>query len=402
MKRKVSFGRFLFSLGIIATQVYALILIFTHHAHAGVSLATITFGDTAAPNDIAMYFDAVFTTSLKNARGLLIDNIGASNALFHMIRKSDMYESADGGTYIEEELMYALSPMEPYDGFDELSTAETDGVTAVQYEWRQLATPVVYSMKQIILNRRKIISLVKTKMQQCRMGIEEGFSRQFNQGSGNAAIETAYTNPINGAKSINPLGLLIKFDPTTSTLVGNLNQSTSTFWRNITKTSAATTGDGFIAEWMNIYNTCSLGSGGAPNLNVCDQITYEIASMALYKRYRQTSSDNDFPFTNIRIPFGSGKSLLVLEDKIPDAYNNLISTATNGTMYLINSQFFKMRYIEGRDFEMLQDENGKEFTKPPNQDARVGACAWMGQTTLNQRRKQGVWGKIARMAAFTF
>jgi hypothetical protein len=94
--------------------------------------------------------------------------------------------------------------------------------------------------------------------------------------------------------------------------------------------------------------------------------------------------------------------LLVLEDKIPDAYNNLISTATNGTMYLINSQFFKMRYIEGRDFEMLQDENGKEFTKPANQDARVGAVAWMGQTTLNQRRKQGVWGKIARMAAYTF
>lgn len=399
---RISTGRMLFSLGVILAQVYSLVLIFTHHATAGISLATITFGDNASPNDIAMYFDSVFTQSLKNARGLLIDNIGNTNALLHAIMKGDMYESADGGTYIEEELMYALSRMEPYDGFDELSTAETDGVTACQFEWRQLATPVVYSMKQIIQNRRKIIDLVKTKMTQCKMGIQEGFSQQFNQGSGTGALETAYSNPINGAKSINPLPLLIKFDPTTSTFIGNINQSTSTWWRNQTKTSAATTGDGFMQEWMNMYNTCSLGSGGAPDLCVCDQGTYEIASMALYKRYRQTSSDTDFPFTNIRIPFGSGKSLLVLEDKIPDVFNGFTNTLTNGTMYMINSQFFKMRPITGRDFEMLTDENGKVFIKPPNQDARVGHCAWMGQTTINQRRKQGVIGKIARAAAYTF
>lgn len=402
MKREITFGRMLFSLGVILAQLYSVVLIFTHHAHAGVSLATITFGDTASPSDIAVYFDSVFTQSLKNARGVLIDQIGATNALLHTILKGDMYEDADGGTYIEEELMYALSPMEPYDGFDELSTAETDGVTAVQYEWRQLATPVVYSMKQIIQNRRKIIDLVKTKMNQCKMGIQEGFSRQLNQGSGNGAIETAYSNPINGAKSINPLGLIVKFDPTTSTFCGNINQSTSTWWRNNTKTSAATTGDGFIAEWMNLYNTCSLGSGGAPDINVADQQTYEIASMALYKRYRQTSSDNDFPFTNIRIPFGSGKSLLVLEDKIPDAFSNLISTATWGSLYMLNSQFFKLRPITGRDFEMLTDENGKVFTKPPNQDARIGHCAWMGQLTTNNRRKHGVLGKIARIANYTF
>jgi len=406
MKREVSFGRMVFSLGVILAQVYSLVLLFTHHAQAGISLATITFGDTAAPNDIAIYFDSVFTQSLKNARGILIDNIGNSNALFHKIIASDMYQDADGGTYIEEELMYALSPMEPYDGFDELSTAETDGVTAVQFEWRQLATPVVYSMKQIIQNRRKIIDLVKTKMNQCKMGIQEGFSKQFMQGSGAGAIETAYSNPINGAKSINPLGLLIKYDPTTSTLIGNINQSTSTWWRNKTADSAATTGDGFIAEWMHMYNTCSLGSGGAPDLNVADQVTYEIASMALYKRYRQTSSDSDFPFTNIRIPFGSGKSLLVLDDKVPDAYTNAIPNAsgalTYGSMYMINSQFMKLRPITGRDFEMLTDENGKTFTKPANQDARIGHCAWMGQATVNNRRKHGVLAKVARMAAYTF
>jgi hypothetical protein len=403
-ERKVSFGRMLFALGILSAQIYSLILLFSHHTYEGVSLATITFGDTAAPSDIAKYFDALFTQSLANSRGLLVDQIGASNAFLHMIMKSDSYESADGGTHIEEELMYALSPMESYDGFDELSTAETDGVTAAIYEWRQLATPVTYSMKQIIQNRRKIINLVKTKMTQCSMGIEEGFSSNFMRGGGDALIDTPKTNPINGSLSIEPLGKLVKFDPTTSTLIGNINQSTSTWWRNQTKTSASgtNTGSTFIAEWMNIYNTCALGTGGAPDICLADQQTYEIASMSLYQKYRQTSSDTNFPFTNIRIPFGNGQSLLVMDDKVPDAFSNLTSTATFGTMYLLNSKFFKIRPIEGRDFEMLEDENGKVFTKPANQDARVGHCAWMGQVTVNNRRKHGVWGKIQRSAAFTF
>lgn len=400
MKRKVTFSRVLFSLGVIAAQIYALVLIFSHHTTAGVSLATLTFGDTAAPSDIAMYFDALFTQSLKNARGVLIDNIGASNAVFNKVIGGDQYESADGGTYIEEELMTALTVAESYDGMDELSTAETDGVTAVQYEWRQIAAPVVYSMKQVIQNKRRILDLVKTKMTQCRMGLQEGMSGAFMRGAGDAAIQTAKTNPINGSLNINPLGLLIKYDPTT-TNVGNLNPANTTLWRNITKDSAATTGNGFIQEWMNVFNSCSLGTGGSPNLCLADQTTYELASMAIYQKYRQTSSDQSFPFTNIRIPFGDGKGLLVLDDKVPDAYSNLTSTATYGSLYHLNTQFFKLKYIEGRDFEMLTDENGKAFIKPANQDARVGHCAWMGQSVINNRRKLGVLAKIARTLTFS-
>lgn len=399
-KKKISFGRMIFSLGVILAQVYSLVLILTHHAHAGVSLATITFGDTAAPNDIAMYFDAVFSQSLKNARGILVDNIGTSNAFFNRLIASDMYEATDGGTYIEEELMYALSPMESYDGMDELSTAETDGISVAIYEWRQLATPVTYSMRQIIQNKRRILDLVKSKMQQCTMGIQEGFATHFMQGSGDGAIETPKVNAINGSKSINPIGLLVKFDPTTSTLVGGINQSTSTWWRNRTKTSALTSasnGVAFMAEWLNIYNTCALGTGGPPDICLADQVTYEIASLALYEKYKNTlGTDNAFPFTNIRLPFGNGKSLLVLDEKVCDAYSNTVSTATYGTMYLLNTQFFRLRPIEGRDFEMLTNENGKEFTKPHNQDARIGHCAWMGQATINNRRKHGVWGKLPR------
>lgn len=408
-KREVSTSRFLFALASLSLQVYSIYLLFFGSVAEGISIATITFGDTSAPSDIAKYFDAVFTQSLQNSRGMLIDNIGASNAFLHSLIKSDNYEATDGGTHIEEQLMHALSPMESYDGYDELSTAPTDGISAALYEWRQLATPVTYSMKEVIQNRRKIINLVKTKMTQCQMGIEEGFSRDFMQGSGAGALATPRVNGVNGSLSIEPLPKLVRYDPTfaSTVLVGNINPSTSSWWRNrvledgTAPSVASTTPATFLKNWMNIYNTCSLGTGGSPDICLVDQGTYELCSMVLYERYRNTTtSDNTFPFTNIRIPFGSGKSLLVLDDKVPDVFSGTLATTTFGTMYLLNSKFFKIRPIEGRDFEMLTDEQGKTFAKPINQDARVGHCAWMGQTTVNNRRKHGVWGKIPRTLTF--
>ena len=373
---------------------YSIYLLF-HKDFSGILLATITFGTTTAPSDIAIYFDAVFSQSLALNRKQLIDNIGTSNAFFHKLIKSDMYESAPGGTDIREELMYALSPMESYDGYDELSLQTTDGITTAVFEWRQLAVPISYSMKELKQNKQRILNLVKSKMTQMELGIQEGFATHFMQGSGDLALATAKVNAVNGSSSINPIALMIAYDPTTATSIGNISQSTSTWWRNKTKTfGATTTYDAFLREWMNIFNSCGLGTGGPPDICLCDQTTYELASFALYQRYRQTSSAMDFPFTNIKIPFGSNNSLLVLDEKTPDVYSNLTSTATYGSMYLINSKFFKVRYEEDSDFQMLKDENGKEFTKPINQDARVGHTAWMGQVTLNNRRKHGVWGKI--------
>lgn len=398
MSRKEGLLGLIKSTFILFCQVYALYAFFFGNVYEGVLIAAITFGDTASPSQISTYFDSVFSQSLPAYKAQLTDNIGALNAFLFQLLKSDMYESEEGGAYWLESLMYALSPMESYDGYDELSTQTTDGVTDAVYEWRQLATPVSYSMKELIQNKRKITSMVKTKMTQMEMGIQEGFATHFMQGSGDGALHTPKVNAVNGSQSLNPLPLLVKFDPTV-TSVGNIDPATYTWWRNKTKTAVITSASkaaDFLAEWLNIYNTCALGTGGPPDICLTDQVTYELASLAIYDKYRNVQGDPNFPFTNIKLPFGNGKSLLCLDDKVPDAYSGTLSTATYGTMYLLNSKFFRMKYIEGRDFEMLEDENGKTFVKPANQDSRLGHTAWMGQAGVNNRRKHGVWGKIPR------
>lgn len=366
----------------------------------------ITFGSTSAPSSITTYLDSVFAQSLANYSKKLIDNIGASNALLHKILQSGNYKVANGGTYIAENLMYALSPSDSYDGYDELSTATTDGIGQTQWEWRQIATPISYSMKEVIQNMQKLTDLVESKIMQAEMGIQEGWAQalMFGNVPNGGLMTSPRTSLTNASLNIEPLPKLIAYNSTSLT-VGNISEAApNTWWRNKSATSTATTYTAFMGELLNMYNLCANGSGGAPDLILMDQVTYQLFTMA-YLTYFKTNAGaagNEFPFVASKFM----NATVVMDDKVPDVYNGTIPTLTggagdpasltNGTAYFINTKFFKVRYAPGRDFEMLKDENGKTFAKPINGDSRVGAIGWMGNVTVSNRRKHGVLGKIAR------
>lgn len=350
----------------------------------------ITFGTAGVPSQKTINIDSLFAMSLAAYKKELFDNIASSNAALNMLMKSNAYESQAGGTHIEVPLMYALGTMDWYDGYDELSTLPTDGVTNAIYEWRQCAIPISYSMKEVKQNKQRILRLVETRIKQAELGIIEGFSTAFMQGGGAGALTTAASSGVNGASGINPLPLLVAFDPTTSTSIGNINQSTSTWWRNKTKTSSATTYDGFILEVNNLFNSCSLGTGGSPNLGIADQTTFELFNHGLYQKYRQINRDSNFNFDNV-VHRGCR---FVLDDKVPDVANNTVSL-TEGSLFLLNLKFFHMIYEEDSDFELLKDDSGKTFQKPTNGDSRVAHIAWMGNVGVSNRRKHGVMGDIA-------
>lgn len=356
---------------------------------------TAVFGSTSAPSDVQIYLDSVFSSSLANYNKKLVDQIGASNAFLDVLLKSDLYQSYDGGTDIRQPLLYELSTMDWYDGYDELPLFPTDGITEAVFTACQAAIPIQYSMKEVIQNRQKIFDLVDAKIQQLEGGMAEGFAQAFMWGAGTGALRTPVTGST-GASGIEPISSIIDYTPTTSRTIGNINQSTSTWWRNATKTSTATTYDGLLFEFNSFYNTLALGTGGPPDLILVDQITFEALSIALWAKYRQTGSDNNFNFTNFRLPFGNGKTLLVMDDKVPDVANGLTNAATKGTAFFLNRNFAKVRYIPDRDFKMLKDENGKSFVKPPRGDSRLGHMVWMGAVTISNRRKFGVMGNIGR------
>lgn len=354
----------------------------------------VTFGSGSAPSQVTLNLDSLFGTSLAAYRKELIDNIGQTNAFFHEIMKRELYEGQDGGSHIQIPVMYALATADSYDGYDELSTLPTDGITDAIYQWRQCAAAIAYSMKEVKQNKQKIVDLVKARIMQAEMGLQEYFSQSLLWGAAadGGSLTAARTSPVNGSSSIDPLTLLIKFDPTTSTSIGNIAQDTNTWWRNKTFTSAASTYDAFLLELDHAFNNTSLGTGGKVNQVIFDETSYELFVHALYQKYRQIKTDENFPFENTVFK----NAIVTMDDKVPDVYSGTTSAATYGSCFLINSKFFKLIHEDDSDFEMLKDENGKTFQKPVNGDSRVGHIAWMGNLTVSNRRKQGVFGKIAR------
>jgi len=367
---------------------------------------SLTFGNTNAPSNITTYLDSVFSTSIANYGKSFKDNIGASNAFLYDLLKSDMYQEADGGTYITEQLMYALTPMDSYNGYDELSTATTDGITQAQFEWRQMAAPISYNMKEVVQNMHKIIDLVDARIQQAELGIQEGWAQAFMWGAAASGgnLNAPKTSTVNGSSSIDPIAKLVSADISSSAFIGNIDQSVSTWWKNKHVSSSATTYSAFMLELENMYNLCSLGTGGPPTHVLMDQVTYQLFIHAYFSIYKANPDQIDGAYPFVGKKFLNAK--IIMDDKVPDYYNGAIgtlsggavdpSTLTYGTAIFLNSKFIKVRYWSGRDFEQLKDENGKSFVKPINGDSRVGHIGWMGNTTISNRRKHGALDKIAR------
>ncbi len=367
----------------------------------------VTFGATSAPSQVTVNLDSLFGLSLAAYRKELIDNIGATNAFLNDVLKKELYEGQDGGSYIQVPLMYGLQAADTYDGYDELSTVPVDGITDAIYQWRQCAAAIVYSMKEVKQNKQRLVNLVKSRIKQAELGLQEMFAQMIMWGSANqggGTLKTPYVSPVNGSSGVEPLWTYISNTPTASVTVGNINQSTSTWWQNKYTASTATTYDGFILEIDRIFNRCALGTGGKPKLVLLDEVSYELFVHALYQKYKyeKTQVDEAYPFENVMYK----GCHFVMDDKVPDLKNGLVPTLTggagdpasltNGTAAFINPEFFKLIYEEDSDFKMLEDDQGRTFFKPVNGDSRVGHVAWMGNSTCTNRRKQGVLDTIAR------
>ena len=377
----------------------------------------LTFGNASAPNNITTYLDSVFSTSLANYRKTLIDNIGATNSILYDLIKGESYEEADGGTYIAEELMYGLAPADSYDGYDDLSTQPTDGITQAQFEWRQVASPISYNTKEVVQNEHKIINLVKARIQQSELGLQENWAQAFMWGSGAGNMTTPKTSTVNGSYHVNPLPMLISYNTagndsisgaaaTGSALtIGGISEGApNTWWQNHWGTSAATTYSQFMYELEGMYNLTALGTGGPPTHMLMDQITYQNFIHAYFAVYKANADALNFEYPFIGKKFLNAK--VIMDDKVPDFFSNKPGTAIGGVVnpgtmsygscVYVNAKFFKIRYHPSRNWDMLKDENGNTFAKPINGDSRVGHVGWMGNVTVNNRRKQGVLAKFVR------
>ena len=145
------------------------------------------------------------------------------------------------------------------------------------------------------------------------MSMSEVLNKQLVQGT----VSGATFVPGNSAKDLYPLGYFMRkdvsTDPTAGGNVGNI-ASSNTWWRPKTAAFGAaldtgnafslnvTTYAGMIVALKRLYNHCSRGSGGSPDIALFNQESYEIYENSLDTKVRYTNTKlADAGFDNIKL-----------------------------------------------------------------------------------------------------
>lgn len=364
-----------------------------------------------SPGSITQNLDTVLTLAFANAGNTIFDNISRSNALFYEAKKNGMYEGIDSmEPYIEVPLMYGLGTMEWYEGWDTLNTQPTEGITAAVYPWRQAACAAGYNRREArVTSSQKIKEISKVKIEQAQLTLIDGFNKAFFWGNVQAPggnIYTPITSTTTTRSGIEPIGELVQFSTasnfaqiTTTTTVGGLSANANSWWANWSHDAGSTgsnytTYAAFLAGVDQMIEQTALGVGGQVDLIVTDPTTRRILNSAYYNSYRRLmEKDNDYPFDNLMF-----RGAHVISDQdVPNVGANSASGSTDtsiatglGTMYFLNSKFFKIKYDKETNFILT------DLQKPVNQDGKVGHVMWMGNCMTMNRRKHGVMGNIAR------
>jgi hypothetical protein len=337
-----------------------------------------------------------FTTqvalTLDKVRPKVIDQVSNSNPFMFFYRKRGTYKTTNsGGDRYRVTLRHTLQPAQPMGNWSVANVNPVDSTTAGFFDWRQAASAA--SINDMDEFKTRGTEAVDTMQDETIAGaisaLEDLFSKALLQGQGavdGVSLATAYT-AMDGTVFIDPVPLLIKYDPTTSTTVGAIDQSANSWWRNQTTNSSAATLGNFLYELDFLRIKCGRGGGGVnryPDFSVCDEQTFAIYQRALRLIARLPDyRKGDIPFTNVEF-YGTP---VMADENIPDVDNGS-TTVTDGTWYMGNSEFMGLTADEKGNFA------AQDAVRPNNQLGETTLVVWRGTHWTDHRRKLGVLGDI--------
>lgn len=306
-------------------------------------------------------FDALVSTTIKNYRALLADNITAHQALWMQLKDKGFFREEDGGTSIVEPLLTGQNTtVRSYSGYDLIDVTPQEGISAAEYAWKQIAGSVSISGEEEFKNggsKVKILSLLESKLLQLELSMKLVLNTMlFADGTGNAG------------KDITGLALAVEPGGPFSTYGGiDASLAANAFWRNQSATSVGSFAANGIDKWRTLFNSASRGSS-KPTLQITTQAIYEAyeKSLTINERFTDTTL-GDAGFQNLLYK----NVALVFDDDCP-----------TGKLFLLNSDYMRFVVGKGRNFV------NTPFVKPNNQEAKVSQIILYGNLTVNNRARQ--------------
>lgn len=319
----------------------------------------------ASPNST---FTELVSTTFRKHRKEIKDNVSLRIALLKYMKQRGNMLTEDGGLTIACPLDYTTNgTYQRYSDWDTLNIAQSDTITAAEFQWRQVAINVVASGRDLRINSgdSRILNLAKGRIKNALRTFNNNFSADMYSAG-------TLTNQVNGLQALIA-------DAGTGT-VGGIDSGTWTFWANTVQlASAPLQGGGAVTVsastienqiMLPLWLALDRGPDDQPDLIVMDNIYYQFfeGSQVSLKRYNDKTSAN--------------AGMTALKYKGADVLYDAQIPASHA--YFINTEYLKLVVHKDADLEQLDDQ------RPVNQDGVVIPILWMGNLTLSNRKLQGV------------
>lgn len=302
------------------------------------------------------------STTLKNYRKKLIDNLTYSQVVVDMIRRMGGVRTLDGGTSIVEHLLYETNPsVKTYNGLDVLDKSPSEGISTAEFDWKQMSGLAQWSGREEFMNggsAERLINLADAIIEQ----LETSFAIKLN-------LMTFGDGTANGGKDWGGLALLVE-DGTAWSTVGTINSDTWTFWRNVWSGSAGSFASNGITKVRTAFNDVTR-HGERPNLMVTDQNMYEAYEKILTLTLR---------ITDVETPGDNGMRSLRYKG-VPLGFDD---DCTAGYWYILNTKYLHLNFGKGREMKST------EVMMPPDQDAKMTRSFMYGNYSTNCRKMNAV------------
>lgn len=294
------------------------------------------------------------TLSFVNLQKKIQDNVFKMTKTLEWMKKHKVSKS---GPAFSHGVMYGKGQAGRYSRYEQLNVAPVDGLTRDRWDLRQYYVPITIDgfTERTNSGDAKLEDAVTEKRTQAELTLAE-------------YLEIDFFAPVSNAQGFNSLPEIVAATGT----VGNINGTTTSWWRATTKSNAA----GWVAsgrkDLTNLGNTiASLNPMGQPDIYISDQTSLELFldSTTSQERYQGGAPGNVGTSGN------------------PTFRNTewIWSTqATANTIYALSDKAIEFVVNDKTDFITT------EFVKPANQDARTGQLLLMACLATPNRRKNGV------------
>jgi hypothetical protein len=305
----------------------------------------------------------MLSTTLKEYRDTLTDNIHGSNAVFFALKDAGAIKTEDGGERIVEPLMYGKNETAgSYSGYDELNVTPQEGIDAAEFNWKQYSASISISGKEQRQNKgkkTKIIDLLQAKTDQAELSLRgEMTTGLFSNGTGN------------GSKDLTGLEAMVA----ATGIYGGINSATYTWWQSHVESTSEALG---LARMRTAFNTASIAGKDHCNLIVTTQTLFEkYEGLFTVVSASQVAPNFTTPSEGAKRIADGGFQMLQFKGQ-PIVWDE---SCPSGTMYFLNTKHMKLVVHEDANFETT------EFQKPVKQDALVAQILWMGNLTCNRRK----------------